>query len=415
MTNRLYFAAISSRYASDFLRILMDAYLNGACNDMIFVPIYIGYDRVPEESAYLHELEGGKKEPESLKQMIHARKVLKKRFGKIYINFEEPLSLRDIMDREKIQPERITRDDITRIITEVGQKALNAIDQVTVVTPHALVSSAILNSTRKRIGHGYILKQIDMYLHYLMGQKTQLADTLVYDHVSAVEQVIDTYLGRKFIEKISTGDDEDKEDIYQVNENKRPILQYYKNNAISFFTPAAFMALAILEKDAFQFTAADLHPGFCRQQDFFINEFSCDRDISSERQVRKTIKVFINEAIIIPHATLPDTYNLTSAGFRKLKRYAAFLQSYFESYWVVLQYFRSPTKAPKDAKDRIRKIQSLGNKMYRKEEIERKESLSKINYINAVDYFRSIGIDDSDGQQVLRDCETLLQRYLSLL
>ncbi len=398
-----------------FLQILMDAYLNGACKDLIFIPIYIGYDRVPEENAYLHELEGGKKEPESLKQMIHARKVLKKRFGKIYINFDQPMSLRAIMQREKIKPDRITRQDINRIITEVGQRALSAIDRITVVTPHALVASAILNSSRKRIGHDHILEQIDMYLHHLMAQKTQLADTLVLDPVGAVEQVIDSYLSRKFIEKIATGDNEDNKTVYQVNENKRPILQYYKNNAISFFTPAAFMALAILEKDAFQFTAPDLLPGFCRLQEFFSNEFSCDRDQSPEKQMRKTIKTLINEAIIIPHATLPDTYNLTSAGFRKLKRYAAFVQPYCESYWVVLQYFKSLTQAPKDAKERIRRIQSLGNKMYRQEEIEQKESLSKINYINAVDYFRSIGAQDGDGQNILSDCEAFLQLYLNLL
>ena len=42
--------------------MLLDAHKNGACDDLIFVPIYVGYDRVLEESAYLHELEGGKKD-----------------------------------------------------------------------------------------------------------------------------------------------------------------------------------------------------------------------------------------------------------------------------------------------------------------------------------------------------------------
>ena len=61
------------------LSILLNAYKNGACDDLIIVPIYIGYDRVLEETSYLDELEGGQKEPESLRQVIQARKFLKKR------------------------------------------------------------------------------------------------------------------------------------------------------------------------------------------------------------------------------------------------------------------------------------------------------------------------------------------------
>ena len=55
------------------LSILLDAYKKGACKDMIIAPIFIGYDRVIEESSYLDELEGGQKEPESFAQVIKAR------------------------------------------------------------------------------------------------------------------------------------------------------------------------------------------------------------------------------------------------------------------------------------------------------------------------------------------------------
>ena len=78
------------------LSILLNAIHDGACRHVTFVPIYIGYDRVPEVGAYLQEVEGGSKEPESFWQMIRARKVLKKRFGKIYIKFCEPIALKDL-------------------------------------------------------------------------------------------------------------------------------------------------------------------------------------------------------------------------------------------------------------------------------------------------------------------------------
>ncbi|MCJ7615372.1 MAG: 1-acyl-sn-glycerol-3-phosphate acyltransferase, partial [Desulfobacterales bacterium] len=79
------------------LSILLNAYKNGSCEDLIFVPIFIGYDRVLEEKAYLNEIKGGQKEPESLLQVIKAGRLLKKRYGRIYIKFHEPMSLNELL------------------------------------------------------------------------------------------------------------------------------------------------------------------------------------------------------------------------------------------------------------------------------------------------------------------------------
>jgi len=69
------------------LSILINAYKNGSCEDLIFVPIFIGYDRVLEESAYLSEIKGGQKEPESLLQVIKAGRLLKKDMEEFILSF----------------------------------------------------------------------------------------------------------------------------------------------------------------------------------------------------------------------------------------------------------------------------------------------------------------------------------------
>ena len=128
------------------------------------------------------------------------------------------------------------------------------------------------------------------------------------------------------------GRDSDSGDqVFTVNENKRPNLEYYKNNCVAAFIPAAYCAMAILRMDAFQFASADLVVDYRFLRDLFKNEFAYDVDRSGEFYVRKSIKAFINEAILMPHPTLPDTYNLTSAGYRKLKLFARFLTAYLES------------------------------------------------------------------------------------
>jgi len=396
--------------------ILIEAYKNGACDDLIFAPVFIGYDRVLEESAYLYELEGGKKNPESFSQMISARKFLKKKYGRIYVNFDKPFTLKEFLQQNNFD----LADDITgqhkKICSLIGHKVLNAIDQATVVTPHALVAGAILNFSRNRFSYDRILTQVETYIHYLHQQDVMLSDTLILDHGYALGQVIDAYVQRKFILPISGEKSKPYTDAqFQVNIAKRPVLDYYKNNCIAFFVPAAFTALGILEKTAFQFTASDLHAPYALLQNFFKFEFTYNANLSADFLVRKNLKAFINDAILMPHATLPDTYNLTAEGFEKLKNYARFLKTYFESYQVVLQYLEKNPAKNGGAKKSLKKIQSFGNRMYKKQEIELKEALSKANYKNALDLFKSKDKSDHGSGKKIKLFTKTIEHYLGYL
>lgn len=398
------------------LSIIIDACKNGACKDLNLVPVYIGYDRVLEESAYINEIEGGSKEDENIKQVIKARRFLKKRYGKIYIKFSEAVTLKEFVNENDIPLGTMTSKEQNALCRKIGTWLLHSIDKVTVVTPHALVASAILNCTKNLFSYDHLLYIIDTYIRYLSLQEATLADTLLLDQAHVIEQVVDSYIQRKFIEIVSKGEKTlSAESQFKVNENKRSAMEYYKNNCIAFFIPAAFTALAILEKDAFQFSSVDLHSGYKFFQEFFKNEFTPDPLKTPENHVRKNIKAFIDDAILMPHPTLSDTYNITSSGLRKLKLYSGFLKAYFESYWVVLAYFnRYPNNSVK-AKDRLKKIQSLGNRMYKKKEIKLHEAVSRVNFQNASDYFIQHGIRGSDDQEKIDFYSEKIQNYMNYL
>ena len=140
-----------------------------------------------------------------------------------------------------------------------------------------------------------------------------------------------------------------------------------------------------------------------------------DSEKTAEYCIGKTVKVFVQDAILIPHPTLSDTYNLTSPGFKKLAMFARLLKPYLESYWVCLNYFMRSTNKDLKPKDRIKKIQSLGLKLYKQREIEQKESLSKINYLNAIEFFASNGIRTAQDKERVETYETTIRDYLKLI
>jgi glycerol-3-phosphate O-acyltransferase len=398
------------------LSILVNAYKNGACNDMLIVPIYVGYDRIIEEKSYLHELEGGQKEQENLLQVFQARKFLKQRYGKIYIQFHEPISMNQLLGRYDQPLAQMKSKEQNALIRNLGYRIINAINRVTVVTPHGLVASAILNFTKDKFSFNELLSVTETYINYLYTQNAKLADTLIFDRIRAFEQVVESYSQQKFIEPITKNKEDKVSDRkFQINANRRLNLEYYKNNCIAFFIPAAYTAMAIMEKDTFRFTAANLHNGYAFWQEFFKYEFAYDVDHRPEFFVRKSIKAFIDDGIVLPHQTLPDTYDVNPSGFRKLRLFCIFLKTYFESYWIVLNhYMRNPGDAM-SSKDRLKKITARGNRMYKRKEVERKEALSKVSYLNAVDLFSYHGIKGADDKEKIEAYANTLQKALKLL
>jgi len=367
-----------------------------------------------EESSYLYEIEGKEKQPENFRQVIKARKFLKKRYGRIYIQFHDPISFKDILRQYGTPIEDMPPKEFNILCRNLGHRIINSINAVSVVTPHALVAAAALNCGKKSFSFDHLLSHVETYMNYLLPQQVKLTDTLLMDEVNTIEHVLDSYVQRKFIDKASENPDALlTASLFKINENKRPNLEYYKNNCISFFVPAAITAIAILVKDAFQFSASDLHDDYKFLQYFFKYEFAYDVDKTPEYFVRKNLKAFIDDAVLMPHPKLPDTYNLTSSGFRKLLLFSRFLKPYFESYWIVLNFLMQHSQNSTKPKERLKKIEAIGNRMYKKKEIERMESLSVINYNNGIEFFAYNGVKGSDNSEKILFYADAIHRYLN--
>jgi glycerol-3-phosphate O-acyltransferase len=402
-----------------FLSILLDAYKSGACPDLIFAPVFVGYDRVLEEKAYVREIEGEEKESENLSQVIKARKFLKKKYGRIYIKFHEPISLNEFLAEKSLSLKQMSPETFHSFCSDFGHRVITAIDSVAVVTPHAVVAAALLNCEKKRFSADRLQSHIDTYMSYLMAQSVNLSDTLLISPSHATARAVDEYADRKFIERhIPGGGDKDGEPQqarFVVNPAKRGILDYYKNNCVSCFIPAAYTALAILEKDSFQFSTDGMAGKWDFLQDLFQREFFLEPDRSSESFMGANLKIFMEEGILSPHASMPDSYQITSEGFRKLRLFAGFVMTYFESYLIALRYLAKAPEKQVKTRDALKKISTLGNRMYKTDQIERPEALSDINYKNALAFFASQGIESEKDAEKNSFYETRIKLYINLL
>ncbi|MBC8440259.1 MAG: 1-acyl-sn-glycerol-3-phosphate acyltransferase [Deltaproteobacteria bacterium] len=398
------------------LAMLINAYNNGACDNLYFVPVFIGYDHVLEEDSYLKEIEGGKKQPETLKGLINARKFLKKKYGKVYMKFNEPISLKDYIQDKNIDLSKISKQEYIGFVKTFGYKLINAINTNAVATPHGIVASAVLNCSKNSFVKKQMIARVTTYMNILTFLNTEVSDALLVDPDNALNAVINDFISRDFIE-LADEDDKDitENTVFIVKDNKRAILDYYKNSVISFFVYFSYTAVAILETDRFQFSSSDLVIRYKFLEKMFTDEFFFDEETTYEQDISTCIKWFVNEGILVPDSSESDMFRITSQGLRKLKWVAAFLQPFFESYKTTLLYFEKYKEEKHDAKERVKKIHSMGTKLYKTKIITFKESLSQINYKNAANYFTKNGVTGPQDHIQIEYYKNILDRLILLI
>lgn len=399
------------------LSMLVDACRHGACEDLQFVPVYFGYDRVLEEDAYLHEVEGGAKESENLSQLFKARRFLKRRYGKVYVNFHEPIALSEVIKEKGLDFAAMDKEQHHQFCTDLGYRIINSINDVSIATPYGVVASAVLNSMRKRFTFEQVREDIRLYTAHLDAMDVWVADSLGENRERSFQSVLDSYVRRKFLECGSDCKGNlDPATVFNLPENQRPVLDYYKNNCIIHFISAAMTALAIKEINRFQFQAGELLEAYTFLADLFDAEFAFSRSATTEFMVRKDLKAFIDTQTIVPHASIPDTYEITPDGLRKLTLFSRFLKTYLESYLVALTAYESK-KAPKlDTKGLVKKCQNLGKKMFKVNEIELPEALSDVTFKNAVRHFKDKGIlDETSGEATHSFYKNSIQHFLEVM
>jgi 1-acyl-sn-glycerol-3-phosphate acyltransferase len=144
------------------LTMIVDAALKlRGHKEIRFVPISIGYERIVEEGSYVAESEGGDKQPENLQSLLRTPRVLRSRYGRLYLQFGEILSFDEAyaettaLGSEKhgapAEPaHELTPPERRALVQRIAHRVTYEINRVTMVTPAALAATVADDPSRKR-------------------------------------------------------------------------------------------------------------------------------------------------------------------------------------------------------------------------------------------------------------------------
>ena len=410
------------------LAILMQAVEEGYCDDLIFVPTAINYDRVLEEGAYLEEVKGSSKEEESISQLVRARGVLKKRYGRVYVKCAQPMSVKGYMERFGLDFNTMKPKVRHAMYRDVAWRIIHSINSASLVTPFALVAAVFLTTSKRGISLAEIKLITLNYYNYLKHQGIRMAGTLL-DLDKTLQDTLGLMEKSKWLELLADEDETDEEErIYTVDDSNRLQLEYYKNGMVHFLLPAAYVSSAILAKEAFEFSLEGIEEDLDFFRNFFKFEFVYDADESVTETINQMIDYCLSQGFINRTEGQYNTYRISHQGLKALSCFATLLRSYLESYWIVLRATKYLSQKPYSEKDFLKKINSVGNKLYKLELVERFESISRITFENALKFFcekgaikrsergeggkRQVYYEDADNRETISYYNRMIDHYL---
>nr|WP_228530534.1 MULTISPECIES: 1-acyl-sn-glycerol-3-phosphate acyltransferase [Myxococcaceae] len=228
----------------------VDALLERANSDIIYVPVSIDYEKVVESSSYSKELAGGEKKPEDLKALLTAPKVLTARYGRIHLTFDEPVSLVELMKARGLSLDAgVDEEQKKGLVRALSNRVMYGIGKVSTVTPNALVSAALLAGSHR--GTGMRRAQVGdriRTLRRIAGEEGAPLSHILRNSPSDPEALgAIQEAGRSFASDglIRTREVEG-ELLYEPVPERRPELAFYKNTLMNLLAPRSLVAHAVL-------------------------------------------------------------------------------------------------------------------------------------------------------------------------
>lgn len=222
------------------LAITVNSFLRSQRLPIVFVPVYIGYERVLEGRTYLGELRGASKKKESFFDVFRVIATIRKqRFGHVSVNFGQPLKLADFLDEQlpdwqqhntSEQP-LATGAATQQLATRIAQH----INAAAAINPVNLVALALLSTQRLALDENALSRIINLYLSLLRSVPysayTSLPDG---DGARIIHYVRDMHLISEQQDALGR--------IYYLDEQNAVLMTYYRNNVLHVFALPALLA-----------------------------------------------------------------------------------------------------------------------------------------------------------------------------
>jgi glycerol-3-phosphate O-acyltransferase len=366
----------------------VESVLEGARNDLLFVPVAIDYEKVVESGSYSKELAGGEKKPEDLKALLSTPKVLAARYGRIHLTFDEPISLQEFMKARGLTPETGVNDEQKKgLVRALGNRVMYGISKVSTVTPHALVSTSLLAHRRRGLTQRELADRISVLRRIAVEDGAPLSVELRNapsnpETMGAIQDAMRTFISDEMVRTQEARG----EVIYQVEDSRRAEMSFYKNTLMNLVAARSLVANAVLAAGSpAPYAAVKARALFLSR--LFKVEFIYRVGTTFDTIFAETVERLVRMGLVLHEGGTTLRVAPEPHSRPELEFLADLLRDYLETYLLAAMTLEDVAKGMgTDRKSFVKLALETGRAEYHAGRITAAESLAKVTLDNAVEY-----------------------------
>jgi glycerol-3-phosphate O-acyltransferase len=410
---------LSPKYG--LLNMIVDAALGVPQRTTYFVPVSIGYERIVEAEGYVEELAGGEKKREDATDLLKAPDVLRHRYGRINLQFGQILSLDELAAELGLDARNIPSPAKRRaLVTRLGNRVMDEINQVTAVTPGALTALALLSHSRRGIPFTDLVERAKRLFSVILEVGARWTPTAATPAGSlrpeAIREAAQMFADAELLEVHTPAAEGAREkrkktveddSILTPVEKKRLLLDTSKNIIIHFLVERALVAVAVLVPPGPPADPEVVRDRVRALSRLFKHEFRFRADAAFDQIFDETLLAMQESGALGLDAEGALVAGPGRDGFdgrEWLELYRAVVLNFMESYRAAARGLGVLLKGPLTEKDLVKKTLSVANRMFFGGELSRREAVSKPTFENAIHAFIDQGyLTRSNGKLELSE------------
>ncbi|MBI3206742.1 MAG: 1-acyl-sn-glycerol-3-phosphate acyltransferase [Myxococcales bacterium] len=403
------------------LNMIVDAALAVTQRTTYFVPVSIGYERIIEAASYENEMAGGEKKKEGAGDLLRTPEVLRHRYGRINLRFGQVLSLAEVARELGTELGDIRSPAKRRaLVTRLGNRVMDEINQVTAVSPGALTALALLSHPRRGVPFTELVDRASRLANVLGSLGARISSSAATPsgtlRAEAIREAAQMYADADLIDVHTPSGDGLKEkrsravedeSILTPVEKRRLVLDTSKNIIVHFFVERALVAVAVLVAPGPPVSEAVVRERVQVLSRLFKHEFRFRADAPFDAIFDETLLAMQESGALARDAAgdlIAGPGAEGSGGREWLELYAAVVTNFLEGYRVAARGLSLLLKGAQSNKDLTKKTLALGNRMFFAGELSRKESVSKPLIEGALAAFVDQGyLSKTDSKLALTD------------
>ncbi len=198
---------------------------------LVFIPVSIVHEYVPEQKSLAKEAQGGKKKKESTGQLLGLFKLFAQQFGSIHVRLGKAIEVRQSFVANESE---LDKDDLKKQTQDLAFKCFREVGRNMMVTPTSLLAMVLLDEPSGALIWQDILNKSNAIMNYCRRFEIPYTENLSEEKFEgSLERAMDILIGNKKVDII--GREHDGSNFYSIREDGRQEILYFKNTILHHF------------------------------------------------------------------------------------------------------------------------------------------------------------------------------------